>query len=120
MAGKGAQQSVIDYSFHMTITDLSHATEVEIPLLLEAGIPSLKLLMAYKGSVQVDDETLFRVMQIAAHHNMLVMTHCENGDTIYALQQQALKNGHIAPIYHAFDAASCLRSRGHPARDCPC
>lgn len=107
---KAYRKAVIDYSLHMTITDLTHAAEVEIPLLLEAGIPSLKLLMAYKGSVQVDDETLFRVMQIAAHHNMLVMTHCENGDTIYTLQQQALKNGHVAPIHHALTRPAALEA----------
>ena len=57
----------------------------EIPKLIDEGITSLKLFMAYKGVFQVDDTTLFRAMMKAAEHGMLIMVHAENGDVIAEL-----------------------------------
>ncbi len=57
--------------------------------------------MAYKGALMVDDETLFRTMQVAAETGALVMVHAENGDAIDVLVKQALAAGHTEPKYHA-------------------
>src|SRR2546427_729928 len=67
----------------------------------ERGIPSYKLFMAYKGASMVDDETLFRTMQVAARTGALVMVHAENGDAIDVLVKEALAAGHTEPRYHA-------------------
>ena len=52
------------------------------PSLVDEGIPSIKLFMAYKGVLQVDDQTLFRSLVKAAEHGLLTMVHAENGDVI--------------------------------------
>src|SRR5213080_1538986 len=57
--------------------------------------------MAYKGAIMVDDETLFRTMQVAAETGALVMVHAENGDAIDVLVKQALADGKTSPRYHA-------------------
>ncbi len=57
--------------------------------------------MAYKGALMVDDETLFRTMQVAAETGALVMVHAENGDVIDVLVKEALAAGNTAPRYHA-------------------
>ena len=49
----------------------------------------------------VDDETLFRTMEVAAETGALVMVHAENGDVIDVLVKQALEAGHTEPLYHA-------------------
>jgi dihydropyrimidinase len=98
---KAEGKAAIDYGFHVAITDLSDAVMAEIPSLLERGVPSLKLFMAYKGALQVDDTTLFRAMQVAAKHDMLIMVHAENGDAIDILIKEAVAAGKLAPIYHA-------------------
>ena len=49
----------------------------------------------------VDDETLFRTMQVAAKTGALVMVHAENGDAIEVLVAEALAAGNTDPIYHA-------------------
>ena len=67
----------------------------------EQGITSYKLFMAYKGALMVDDETLFRTMEVAAETGALVMVHAENGDAIDVLVKQALAAGNTAPHYHA-------------------
>ena len=57
--------------------------------------------MAYKNVLQVDDETLFRAMEVAAASGALVMVHAENGDAIDVLVREALARGDTAPINHA-------------------
>ena len=49
----------------------------------------------------VDDETLFRTMEVAAETGALVMVHAENGDAIDVLVKQALAAGNTAPHWHA-------------------
>jgi len=95
-----AKPAQIDYSFHMTVTDPRDEVLAEIPSMLEAGIPTLKLLMAYKETFQVDDTGLFKIMRIAAEHGMLVMVHAENGDVEYQLRQEMQAYGLRGPNWH--------------------
>src|SRR3982751_5722782 len=73
---KANGKQLIDMGYHMAITDLQNGgTLEELATLPDEGITSYKLFMAYKGAIMVDDETLFRVMQIAAETGALVMVH---------------------------------------------
>jgi dihydropyrimidinase len=95
-------KALIDNGFHMAVTDLAQGgTLDELATLPDQGITSYKLFMAYKGSIMVDDDTLFRVMQVAADTGALVMVHAEHGDSIDVLVKQALAEGKTEPKYHA-------------------
>src|SRR5438270_11532503 len=95
-------KALIDNGFHMAVTDMVEGgTLEELAALPEQGITSYKLFMAYKGAIMVDDETLFRVMQVAAESGALVMVHAEHGDSIDVLVRQALARGETDPRYHA-------------------
>ncbi len=98
---KSQDKACIDYGFHMAITDLRDDVMDEIPSMLDEGITSLKLFMAYKGLFQVDDTTLFRAMTVAADQGMIIMVHAENGDVIFEKRQKLLAEGKTDPIYHA-------------------
>ncbi len=99
---KANGKQVIDMGYHMAVTDLKEGgTLEELATLPDQGITSYKLFMAYKGALMVDDETLFRVMQVAAETGALVMVHAENGDAIDVLVKEALAAGHTEPHYHA-------------------
>jgi dihydropyrimidinase len=65
------------------------------------GVTSIKMFMAYKDSLQVDDMTLFKSMQVAAKSGVLSLVHAENGDAIEVLTAEAIAAGNHAPIYHA-------------------
>jgi dihydropyrimidinase len=100
--GKANGKQVIDMGYHMAVTDLNQGgTLEELATLPDQGITSYKLFMAYKGALMVDDETLFRTMQVAAETGALVMVHAENGDAIDVLVKEALAAGHTEPKYHA-------------------
>jgi dihydropyrimidinase len=99
---KANGKQVIDMGYHMAVTDLQEGgTLEELASLPDQGITSYKLFMAYKGAIMVDDETLFRVMQVAADTGALVMVHAEHGDSIDVLVKQALAEGKTEPKYHA-------------------
>ena len=100
--GKANGKQVIDMGYHMAVTDLKEGgTLEELASLPDQGITSYKLFMAYKGALMVDDETLFRTMEVAAKTGALVMVHAENGDAIDVLVKEALAQGHTEPKYHA-------------------
>jgi len=100
--GKANGKTLIDYGFHIAVTDLNGPGRMEeLAALPEQGITSYKLFMAYKNVLQVDDETLFRAMEVASASGALVMVHAENGDAIDVLVGQALERGDTAPIFHA-------------------
>jgi dihydropyrimidinase len=99
---KANGKQVIDMGYHMAVTDLEHGgTLEELATLPEQGITSYKLFMAYKGALMVDDETLFRTMEVAARTGALVMVHAENGDVVDLLVREALAAGNTEPLYHA-------------------
>jgi dihydropyrimidinase len=98
---KSDAKAVVDYGYHLAITDLTDAVMDEIPSMGREGVTSLKLFMAYKGVLQVDDTTLFKSLMKAAEAGMLVMVHAENGDAIDVLIKQAVGNNHLTPEWHA-------------------
>jgi dihydropyrimidinase len=94
-------KAAIDYSFHMNLTQFNEKIAREIPSLREMGITTLKVFTAYNGRLRIDDGSIFKAMQIARDNGMLVMAHCENGDVIETLTEQALAAGHTTPEWHA-------------------
>jgi dihydropyrimidinase len=98
---KMAEKAAIDYSFHMNLTTFNAVIAKEIPSLREMGITTLKVFTAYNGRLRIDDGSIFKAMQIARDNGMLVMAHCENGDVIDTLIEQALAAGHVTPEWHA-------------------
>jgi dihydropyrimidinase len=97
---KAEGNAVIDYGFHVAITQPTMESINEIPKLLDEGVCSLKCFQAYKGAFMVDDTTLFKAFQVAAENNILVMTHCENGDVIATLTEELVEAGKLHPKYH--------------------
>ena len=99
---KAEGKQVIDMGYHMAVTDLKDGgTLEELASLPDEGVTSYKLFMAYKGALQVDDETLFKTMEVAADTGALVMVHAENGDAVDVLVKQALAAGRTDPHWHA-------------------
>jgi dihydropyrimidinase len=94
---------VIDVGFHIGITDLAGGGGLdELAKMPDEGVTSYKLFMAYKGAVMVDDETLFKAMEVASETGALVMVHAENGDAIDVIVKRAVAEGKTEPIWHAW------------------
>src|SRR5258708_5661709 len=100
-AKKAEGKAVVDYGFHMIITELNDQVEGEMDALVEQGITSFKLFMAYPGVFMLDDGSIFKALLRTGKNGGTICMHAENGGVIDVLVQRALAEGKTAPKYHA-------------------
>ena len=98
---KADQKASIDYGLHMIVTDLGDAGLEDMDSMVDEGVASFKLFMAYPGVLMVDDATIFKALGQTAKNGALICMHAENGGVIDVIVQKALAEGKRAPIYHA-------------------
>lgn len=99
-----------DYGFHMGITDWNDTVSKEMKDMVEEGVSSFKLYMAYKGKLQVDDGVIYEALKRSVEVGGLIGFHCENGDIIDRLIISARVKGRSAPVYHALTRPSELEA----------
>ena len=87
-----------DYSFHMSVSEWNADVEKEMQDMMDAGITSFKLYMTY--DIQVDDKTLFEILQCLKKIHGIVGVHCENSGLIAALQEEATAAGKTGVMSH--------------------
>src|SRR6476620_5528866 len=98
---KAEGKAVVDYGFHMIMTDMNDQVEQEMDALVRQGVTSFKLFMAYRGIFMLDDGSIFKALLRTGQNGGTICMHAENGDVIDVLVQRALAAGHTAPKYHA-------------------
>jgi dihydropyrimidinase len=98
----------IDYGFHMITGDINEQTLKEMDMLMDEGVTSYKLFMAYPGVFYSTDGDILRAMQKAADIGAVICMHAENGIAIDVLVEQALARGETDPIYHGIVRKSVL------------
>jgi dihydropyrimidinase len=98
----------IDYGFHQILGGVDDAALKEMDLLVDEGVTSFKLFMAYPGLFYSDDGQILRAMQTAANNGALITMHAENGIAIDVLAEQAAARGETAPIHHGLTRPSRL------------
>src|SRR5471032_501548 len=98
---KAEGKAVIDYGFHMIITELNDQVEGEMDALVRQGISSFKLFMAYPGVFMLDDASIFKALLRTGNNGGTICMHAENGGVIDVLVKKALAEGKTAPKYHA-------------------
>ncbi len=109
---KAEGKAAIDYGFHLICTDLPDARLLELKGLIDQGVSSFKLFMAYPGVFLVDDATIFKAMTTAGNAGGLICMHAENGVVIDVLVKRALAEGRTAPKYHALTRPTLAEAEG--------
>lgn len=100
-----AGNCAIDYGFHQIIGGVDDAALAAMPKLIDEGISSFKLFMAYPGVFYSDDAQILRAMQVSRETGLLTMMHAENGPVIDALAAQLVDQGKTDPFYHGIARA---------------
>jgi dihydropyrimidinase len=95
----------IDYGFHQIIGDVNDQTLKAMDGLIDEGVTSYKLFMAYPGVFYSDDAQVLRAMQKAAETGLMTCIHAENGMVIDVLAQQLYEAGKTSPYYHGIARA---------------
>jgi dihydropyrimidinase len=85
----------------MIVTDFPEKQQLEMDKLVDEGVVSFKLFMAYPGIFMSDDTTIFRALLRTKDNGGMICMHAENGSVIDVLVQKALAEGKISPEWHA-------------------
>lgn len=98
-AARARRGAMIDYAFHITITDTALANfEDDLAKLVATGHRSLKIFTTY--NIQLSDPKILKVLALARKFGALVCVHAENDAIICNAKEQLLSAGHKAPRYH--------------------
>ena len=97
---KAAGNAVVDYGFHMIMSDVNDATLAEMDQLVEEGVPDFKLFTAYPGVFLSPDDHIFRAMQQTRNNGGMILMHAENGPVIDILAAEQVAAGVTDPIGH--------------------
>ena len=102
---KAAGNCAIDYGFHQIISAPDEVALKSMAGLVDEGVTSFKMFMAYPGVLYSDDAQVLRAMQVAAETGLMTMMHCENGLAIDVLAEQLVQQGKTDPYHHGIARA---------------
>lgn len=102
---KAAGNCAIDYGFHQIIGGVDEEALAAMPGLIDEGITSFKLFMAYPGVFYSDDAQVLKAMQVSRETGLMTMMHAENGPVIDVLAAQLIAEGKTDPYFHGIARA---------------
>jgi len=105
---KAEGNAVLDYGFHMIMSDVNDDSLAEMDILVAEGVPDFKLFTAYPGVFFSDDGAIFRAMQQTGKNGGLIMMHAENGLAIDVIAADIVAAGTTDPIGHGLARYSVL------------
>ncbi len=105
---KAEGNAVVDYGFHMIMSDVTDESLAEMDQLVAEGVPDFKLFTAYPGVFFSDDGAILRAMQQTGKNGGLIMMHAENGPAIDVIAADTVAAGTTDPIGHGLARYSVL------------
>lgn len=103
---KTREKCYSDYGFHMTLCEWNKEIESEMEEMVKQGITSFKMYMAYKDTLQVNEEEIEQALKKAKELGALISFHCENGDEIIKNIKDLISKGNSAVKYHEASRSS--------------
>jgi dihydropyrimidinase len=98
---KAASRSIIDYGFHMALSEVNDAILAEIPGVVEAGVTSFHVSLDGYGERHINDARLIEFLQCTSTAGALACLHAENGEIIDLFTRRLVAEGKTAPRYIA-------------------
>jgi dihydropyrimidinase len=109
---KAEGKCAIDYSYHLAVTEYEPRHKQEFQKVVDQGITTFKIFLAYPGVFMIDDQTMFRVMQSAGEAGGMTLVHAENGVAITELINNLVAAGKTAPKYHGISRPPAMQADG--------
>lgn len=110
--GKAEGKSACDFTFHMGVTRYDPEAESDLKEIVQRGIASFKVFLAYKGAFGVTDEELYHTLTLAKKLGVIVTAHCENADLVLELQKKLLSEGKTGPEFHYWSRPPVVEAEG--------
>lgn len=92
--------SVLDYSYHLIVTDTGvEGFRDQMLAAFGRGITSFKVFLTY--GIALTDEEFLDVLEVAREAGALTMVHAENNALVNWMRRRLGERGHLAPRFHA-------------------
>ena len=99
-SARARRGAMIDYAFHMTVTDTDVPDfDADLAALIAEGNRSIKVFTTY--NIQLSDAQILGVMAAARAHGALVCVHAETDAIIAQAKSALIAAGKTAPHFHA-------------------
>ena len=90
---KAQPRAVIDFGFHLALTEVNDSVLSEIPQMVDAGITSFKISLEGVGERRIGDAAVVDFLQQVAAAGALPCVHAENGEIIDLLWRRLAAEG---------------------------
>ena len=105
-------KSACDFTFHMGVTKFDDTTAAQLREIVQRGISSFKIFLAYKGAFGVDDTELYRTLKLARELGVIVTAHCENETLVAERSRELLAAGKTDPGQHHESRPPAVEAEG--------
>jgi dihydropyrimidinase len=96
---KAASRAIVDYSFHLALSEVNEDVLAQIPAIVEAGVTSIKVRLDEIGERHINDAELLEFTQRVAGAGALPCVHAENGEVIDLFLRRLISEGRTAAKY---------------------
>src|SRR5580704_15904299 len=96
----------------MGVTKFDDATEKQLREIVNRGISSFKIFLAYKGAFGVDDTELYHTLKLAKELGVIVTAHCENETLVAERQKELLAAGKTDTAQHHESRPPAVEAEG--------
>lgn len=107
-----AAESACDYTYHMGVARFDESSASQLREIVNQGIASFKIFLAYKGAFGVTDQELYDTLSLAKQLGVIVTAHCENETLVAALQQKLVDEGKTGTEWHERSRPTSVESEG--------
>ena len=104
--------SACDYTFHMAVSRYDERAESQLREIVDQGIASFKIFLAYKDFFGLNDTELFQTLTLAKELGVIVTAHCENETAIAEGQAKLLAAGKVGPEFHEPSRPTLVEAEG--------
>ncbi len=95
-------KALIDWGVHPVVTRQTPEIINEIPLLVEAGAPTVKCYMTYRSQgLMVEENDMWQILEALKMAGGMLMVHAENNELVEENVSRMIEGGLTKPIYHA-------------------
>jgi dihydropyrimidinase len=95
-------RALVDWGLHPVITQPTEETLAQIPQVVAAGAPTIKIYMTYRQEgLLIEEPEMRRILAGLRDAGGMLLVHAEDNDMAEANIPRFIEAGHAAPIYHA-------------------
>jgi dihydropyrimidinase len=96
---KAASHSIIDYGFHLALSEVNESILNEIPSMVDAGVTSFHVRLDGYNGRYINDGQLLEFLQRISRCGALACLHAENGEIIDLFLRRLVSEGKTSAKY---------------------